>query len=82
MTEPVAGDARDGEGPGPAGDVRPRPTLIACRWTVNAHGFHRGDEILVDPTIEGIGELLNGLILVPLPAIEQSGGLSDSRSGT
>lgn len=49
----------------------PEANLILCWWTINAHGFRRGDQVLIDPTMPGMGELLNAQILMPLPAAQQ-----------
>jgi hypothetical protein len=70
MAEPVAGDVRDGDGPGPhhGGLPAPAPKLVLARATVNLPGLHRDEVALVDPTVPYVADCLAALYLVPLPA--------------
>lgn len=71
MAEPVAGDVRDGEGPGPhhhGGLPAPAPTHILARATINLPGLPVGEVALVDPTVPYVANCLAALYLVPLPA--------------
>jgi hypothetical protein len=77
MSEPVAGDVRDGDGPGPHHDgglPAPAPKLVLARATVNLPGLHRDEVALVDPTVPYVADCLAALYLVPLPAHLQPDG--------